>query len=58
MDLNLLAYLLQCYDLSLNLGQTSNDVLMKALDEQTERYLKQIIKNQEKIIKMLEDKGL
>ena len=58
MDINQLAYLLQCLDLSLNLGQTSNDVLMMALDEQTEMYLKKIIKNQEKIIRMLEDKGL
>lgn len=55
MDLNYLSYLLQCCDLSLNLGQTSNDTLMKELQNQNEKYLKQIIENQNKIIKMLEN---
>lgn len=55
-DLNYIAFILQCCDLGLNLGQTSNDQIMKGLNEQNEIYLKQIIKNQEKIIKMLENK--
>lgn len=53
MDINYLSYLLQCCDLSLNLGQTSNDTILKCLQEQNEKYLKQIIKNQEKIIELL-----
>ena len=60
--LNLLANIFQILDLTLNLSQSSNDDLMKKLlnqdnmlDEQTNKYLKTIIKNQEKIIKMLEN---
>lgn len=56
MDLNYIAYLLQCCDLGLNLGQTSNDALMRCLQDQNEKYLKKIIENQERIIKLLEDR--
>ena len=60
--LNLLANIFQILDLTLNLSQSSNDDIMKkllnqdkVLDEQTNKYLKTIIKNQEKIIKILEN---
>ena len=61
--LNFLANIAQLYDLQLNLEQVSNDELLqelqnhdKILVEQTNKYLKKILKNQEKIIKLLEDK--
>lgn len=60
--INLIANIFQILDLTLNLSQSSNDDLMKELlkqnkilDEQTNKYLKTIIKNQEKIIKILEE---
>lgn len=55
MDINYISYILQCCDLGLNLGQTSNDTLMRELQKQNEKYLKKIIENQEKIIKLLND---
>lgn len=65
MDYNYTSFLLQIYSLILNIGQTSNDEILKhlqkqdqSIDEQTEKYLKQIIENQEKIIKLLEKMGL
>lgn len=54
--LGVLANLCQLYDLDLNLNQTSNDELMKALDEQTNIYLKKIIAQNEEIIKILREK--
>lgn len=53
----------QMLDFWLNIAQVSNDELFKELqkqdqilNEQNEKYLKKILKNQEKIIKMLEEK--
>lgn len=56
MDINYMSYILQCCDLGLNLGQTSNDTILHSLNEQNEKYLKQIIKNQETIINLLKNK--
>ena len=60
---NLFIGFVQMLDFWLNIAQVSNDVLMKELtkqdqilNEQNEKYLKKILQNQEKIIKMLEDK--
>lgn len=60
-DLNYIAFLAQILDLGLNISQTSNDAIMKELqqqdqilNEQTEKYLKMILENQNKIIKLLE----
>ena len=51
--LNLLANIFQILDLTLNLSQSSNDDIMKkllnqdkVLDEQTNKYLKTIIKKE------------
>lgn len=53
----------QILDFMLNVTQVSNDELFKELNkqdqilnEQNEKYLKRILENQEKIIKLLEDK--
>lgn len=54
--LGVLANLCQLYDLDLNLNQTSNDELMKALDEQTNIYLKRIVEQNDEIIKILREK--
>ena len=60
---NLFIGFVQMLDFWLNIAQVSNDELFKELqkqdqilNEQNEKYLKKILKNQEKIIKMLEDK--
>lgn len=60
--LSVLANLCQLYDLTLNLNETSNDEIMKvlerqdkALDEQTDVYLKKIVKQNEIIIKQNEE---
>lgn len=53
--LGYLANISQLFDLGLNISQTSNDELMRELQNQNENYFKRIIKNQEKIIKLLED---
>lgn len=54
--LNYIANISQLLDLGLNLSQTSNDEIMKELQKQNDEYLKTIILNQEKIIKLLEKK--
>lgn len=53
----------QMLDFWLNIAQVSNDALMKELtkqdqilNEQNEKYLKKILENQKKIIKLLEEK--
>ncbi len=53
----------QMLDFWLNIAQVSNDTLLKELqnqdtmlNEQTNIYLKKILENQQKIIKLLEDK--
>lgn len=53
--LGYLANISQLFDLGLNISQTSNDELMRELQNQNENYFKRIIKNQEKIINLLED---
>lgn len=47
---------LQVIDLILNVSQTSNDELMKELQEQDRKYLSKIIKQNEEIIKLLKEK--
>ena len=61
--LGVIANLLQIENYNLNVSDLKNSELMKELqkqdqilNEQNEKYLKKILKNQEKIIKMLEDK--
>ena len=47
---------LQVIDLILNVSQTSNDELMKELQEQDRKYLSKIIKQNEEIIQHLKAK--
>ena len=47
---------LQVIDLILNVSQTSNDELMKELQQQDKTYLSKIIKQNEEIIKLLKEK--
>lgn len=54
--LSFLANLFQIANYEENIKQTSNDELMKALQTQNKQYLDTIIKQNELIIKLLEDK--
>lgn len=47
---------LQVIDLILNVSQTSNDELMKELQEQDRKYLSKIIKQNEEIVQLLKAK--
>lgn len=47
---------LQVIDLILNVSQTSNDELMKELQEQDRKYLSKLIKQNEEIIQLLKAK--
>ena len=47
---------LQVIDLILNISQTSNDELMKELQEQDRKYLSKLIKQNEETIKLLKEK--
>lgn len=47
---------LQVIDLMLNLSQTSNDALMKELQEQDRKYLSKIVSQNNEIIRLLKDK--
>lgn len=47
---------LQIFDVLLNVSQVSNDVLFKELQNQNKEYLEKIIKQNETIIKLLQDK--
>ena len=47
---------LQVIDLMLNLSQTSNDALMKELQEQDRKYLSKIVSQNKEIIRLLKDK--
>lgn len=47
---------LQVIDLILNVSQTSNDELMKELQQQDRKYLSKIIKQNEEIIQLLKAK--
>ena len=53
---DLLFGFLQVIDLILNVSQTSNDELMKELQEQDRKYLSKIIKQNEEIIQLLKAK--
>lgn len=55
-QLNLISNILQVANYEENLKQSSNDQIMKSLDEQTEKYLKLIINQNNQIIELL--KGL
>ena len=52
--LNLFGIFLQIMNYQSDLSQASNSDIMKELQIQDEKYFKQIIANQEKIISMLE----
>ena len=47
----------QIYSLLLNLNQTSNDTILQELQRQNREYLERIIEQNNKIIKLLEDKN-
>ena len=47
---------LQVIDLILNVSQTSNDEIMKELQEQDRKYLSKIIKQNQEIIQLLKAK--
>ena len=55
-DNNLIFGFLQVIDLMLNLSQTSNDALMKELQEQDRKYLSKIVSQTEEIVRLLKDK--
>lgn len=48
---------LQVFDVILNISQVSNDVLLKELQKQDKEYLDKIIEQNERIIKLLEEKN-
>lgn len=52
--LNVLGIFLQMMNYQSDLAQASNSDIMKELQTQDEKYFKQIIENQKKIISMLE----
>ena len=53
--LNLFGVLLQALNYQSDLSQASNADIMKELQQQDEKYLKEIIENQKKIVRMLEE---
>ena len=53
--LNLFGVFLQALNYQSDLSQTSNSDIMKELQQQDEKYLKEIIENQKKIMRMLEE---
>lgn len=55
-DNDLIFGFLQVIDLMLNLSQTSNDALMKELQEQDRKYLSKIVSQNNEIIRLLKDK--
>lgn len=48
---------LQMADFDMNIRQSSNDDIMRALEHQNKAYLEKIIANQEEILKKLADLG-
>ncbi|MCI8378560.1 MAG: hypothetical protein HFH72_08580 [Lachnospiraceae bacterium] len=48
---------LQVADFQMNVQQSSNDDIMRALEHQNKEYLEKIIANQEEILKKLADLG-
>lgn len=48
---------LQMADFQMNVQQSSNDDIMRALEHQNKEYLEKIIKNQEEILSKLADLG-
>lgn len=53
--LNLFGVFLQALNYQSDLSQASNSDIMKELQQQDEKYLKEIIENQKKIMRMLEE---
>lgn len=53
--LNLFGVFLQALNYQSDLSQVSNSDIMKELQQQDEKYLKEIIENQKKIMRMLEE---
>lgn len=53
--LNLFGIFLQVMNYQSDLSQASNSDIMKELQAQDEKYLMQILENQKKIIRMLEE---
>ena len=47
--LNILSNIVQLFSYQENLAQTSNDQIMKALEEQNEKYFKEIIGRLERL---------
>lgn len=52
--LALVSFILQLVNMELNASQSSNDDIFKELQKQDQEYLETIIKNQNKIMSMLE----
>ena len=55
--LNIFSVMLQVVGYKNDISQSSNDDLMRELQEQDKRYLDKIIENQNKILKKLADLG-
>ena len=55
-NLDMSSLILQIYSVILLLQDYNNRDLMQELQQQDEKYLKQILRNQEKIIKLLEER--
>lgn len=53
--LALVSFILQLVNMELNASQSSNDDILKELQKQDQEYLETIIKNQNKIMSMLEE---
>lgn len=53
--LSLFGVFLQALNYQSDLSQASNSDIMKELQQQDEKYLKEIIENQKKIMRMLEE---
>lgn len=53
--LSLFGVFLQALNYQSDLSQASNADIMKELQQQDEKYLKEIIENQKKIMRMLEE---
>lgn len=56
-DFDIFIGFVQIYSLLLNLNQTSNDTILKELQKQNKEYLERIIEQNNKIIKLLENKS-
>lgn len=53
--INMFSVFLSCLNYDLNLKQASNDDILEEVRKQTDKYLKQIIEQNEKILNLLKD---